>query len=60
MFFAAEETTRAFQRLTARDVEPAVRAGNHGLALMYGRRPAALARVAGHKEVDDGCGDDEK
>src|SRR5882672_2966725 len=60
MFFTAEKTPLHFERLAARKIDTAVRAGNHrfdgwGLGLRAG-----LAGHAPQHEVDDDRGDDKK
>lgn len=60
MFFAAEEAPGALDRLAARKVDAAMRAGNH---LFTGGRPgalSALARQARHDKVNNDESDDQK
>jgi hypothetical protein len=60
MLFAAEETALGFQRFASRHVDPAMRAGDHGLDRGRRGRSAALAYKAAHEEVEDGYRDEEK
>jgi hypothetical protein len=60
MFLAAEETAAAFQRFAARNVDPAVCAGDHCFNRRRRGGSAALAYKAAHEEVKDGYRDEEK
>ena len=60
MLFAAVEPARCFEGFTSREVESAVRAGDHGLHLRGLIVPTALARDAARDDIDNNCGGDKK
>ena len=60
MLFAAEKAAGSCERFAAREIDSAMRAGDHRLNRGLRRAFAALPGNTGQQEVHDDCRDDEK